>query len=505
MAFGTPVAAAVAYSASGGTSVSPAYPSGLTSTDQIVLIVGQKPSTANGGTVTTPSGWTLQDGLTGAGGYGTTLGADTGNTNLLFYTKDTVTGNETGNLSVTIGTNNVTWAFMVRVPTNGGTISYGSSDGSDTSAGNVSVTLAANPGLTTDDLLIWAMCVPTDVSTPNQFSAHAISATGATFDTPTEFNEPDSQTGNDIGGFSAWTTVASGTASAAPTITATAGGTTTNVRGPLVLLRLRETLPERTGSLSATETGSDTFSAEGDVIVKGSLAVTEVGSDTFSASGTTVITSTGSLAATETGTDTFSSSGQVIIKGALSATEVGNDTANFSGKVIVTGSLAVTETGNDTFTASGSLANVSSGSLAATETGDDTFSSTGKVIIAGALAATEDGEDVFSGAGTVLVSGSLSAAEVGTDTFDGSGTTIGGIMGSLSASETGSDILGGYVQDGYVEEGYVNPGITGTLGRIGTLAATESGGAVGFGINAVMKYFNGTSWVILYKDPTVYT
>jgi hypothetical protein len=461
MAFGTPVAAAVAYSASGGTSVSPAYPSGLTSTNQIVLIVGQKPSTANGGTVTTPSGWTLRDSLTGAGGYGTTLGADTGNTNLRFYTKDTVTGNETGNLSVTIGTNNVTWAFMVRVPTNGGTISYGSSDGSDTTAGNVSVTLAANPGLTTDDLLIWAMCVPTDVSTPNQFSAHAISATGATFDTPTEFNEPDSQTGNDIGGFSAWTTVASGTASAAPTITATAGGTTTNVRGPLVLLRLRETLPERTGSLSATETGSDTFSAEGDVIVKGSLAVTEVGSDTFSASGTVTSVISGSLAATETGSDTFSASGAVI-------------------------------TGV-------------SGSLAATEVGSDTFSASGKVIITGALVASETGSDTFASTGTVLVSGSLSATEVGTDTFSATGSTLGGVSGSFSATETGSDVLGGYVQEGYVEEGYVNPGITGTLGRIGTLAATESGGAVGFGINAVMKYYNGTSWVILYKDPTVYT
>jgi hypothetical protein len=461
MAFGTPVAAAVAYSASGGTSVSPAYPSGLTSTTQIVLIVGQKPSTANGGTVTTPSGWTLRDSLTGAGGYGTTLGADTGNTNLRFYTKDTVTGNETGNLSVTIGTNNVTWAFMVRVPTNGGTISYGSSDGSDTTAGNVSVTLAANPGLTTDDLLIWAMCVPTDVSTPNQFSAHAISATGATFDTPTEFNEPDSQTGNDIGGFSAWTTVASGTASAAPTITATAGGTTTNVRGPLVLLRLRETLPERTGSLSATETGSDTFSAEGDVIVKGSLAVTEVGSDTFSASGTVTSVISGSLAATETGSDTFSASGAVI-------------------------------TGV-------------SGSLAATEVGSDTFSASGKVIITGALVASETGSDTFASTGTVLVSGSLSATEVGTDTFSATGSTLGGVSGSFSATETGSDVLGGYVQEGYVEEGYVNPGITGTLGRIGTLAATESGGAVGFGINAVMKYYNGTSWVILYKDPTVYT
>jgi hypothetical protein len=237
MALGTPVAAAIAYSLGNNT---PSYPSGIVSTDVLLLIVGQKPSTANGGTVTTPSGWTLRDELTGAGGYGSTLGADTGNTNLRFYTKDVVTGSESGSLSVTVGTNNVNWMVIIRIPTGGGTTSFGASDGSDTSAGNVSVACAADPGFTANDMAIWALCIPTDVTTPTQFSAHAITATGTTFGSATEIAEADTTTGNDLGGLIAWAMVTAGTSSGAPTFTATAGGTNTNVRGPGVVLRIRE-------------------------------------------------------------------------------------------------------------------------------------------------------------------------------------------------------------------------------------------------------------------------
>ena len=265
MALGTPTSAAVAYSASGGTSVSPAYPSGLAAGDVIVMFIGQKPSTANGGTVTTPTGWTLQDSLTGAGGYGTTLGADTGNTNLFVYTKDTVTGSETGTLSVALGTNNVTWAFMIRVPVGNGTVSYGTADGQRTTTPTSPMSIALTNGASATnfqagDLALWAMCIPTDVTTPSQFSAESITATGATFGTAVEFNEPDSTTGNDIGGYSAYASVSSGSSTTAPTVTTNITGTLTNVRGPVVLLRVRETAPP---SQSLTQTArydnSNTF------------------------------------------------------------------------------------------------------------------------------------------------------------------------------------------------------------------------------------------------------
>lgn len=240
MAFGTPVAGTVAYSASGGTSVAPSYPAGVTATDTLILIVGQKPSTANGGTVATPAGWTLRGQRLAAGGYGTTLGADTGNTSLRIYTKDTVTGGESGSLTVTLADNNVAWAMIVRSTSAASSFAFAATDGEDPFGGNVSIACAADPGFTTGDLAVWAMCIPTDVTTPSQFSVHAISATGAPFVPASELVELDSGTGNDIGGFVAWSTVSSGTSSAAPTFSATAGGTTTNVRGPGVVLRVRE-------------------------------------------------------------------------------------------------------------------------------------------------------------------------------------------------------------------------------------------------------------------------
>jgi hypothetical protein len=204
-------------------------------------VVATKPNpTANTGTCTTPAGWTLRESLTGAGGYGATLGADTGNTNLWVFTKDTVTGSESGTLSVTLGAHGPAWAVIVRIPTGGGAISFGATDGEDTSAGNVSVAGAADPGFITGDMALWALAIPTDVTTPAQFSAHAIAATGATFGSATELAEPDTATGNDMGGVLAWAMVTAGTASAAPTFTATAGGTTTNVRGPGIVLRIRE-------------------------------------------------------------------------------------------------------------------------------------------------------------------------------------------------------------------------------------------------------------------------
>lgn len=237
-------ASTLAYSASGGTSVAANYPANLTARSAIVMVIGQKPSTANGGTVTTPSGWTLQLSLTGAndgntGGYTTTLGADTGNCNIFVFTKDTVTGSESGTLSVTVGTNNVCWAQMIRLQaSDDATWSWAGGTGKDTSAGNVSIATGAF-AIAAGDFVIGGMVIPTDVTTPAQFSAEALSQTGTTFGTVGEISEPDSTTGNDIGGFLIQAPVSSGSGSGAVTMTATAGGTTTNVRGPGFVLRAR--------------------------------------------------------------------------------------------------------------------------------------------------------------------------------------------------------------------------------------------------------------------------
>jgi len=240
MSFSSPNAGTIAYSAASGTSVAPTYPTPIANGDCLILIVGQKPTTANGGTVTTPSGWTLRGSLTGAGGYGATLGIDTGNTNLFIYTKDVVSGTESGTLTVTVGDNNVCWAILINTPVDQGSLSYEFTSGSDVLAGALSITGSGNLSVIGGDLVFSAFCMPTDVTTPAQFSAHVVSIGGASVTSTTEIGEPDSATGNDIGGVITWSQIGPPSATAAPTWDATTAGTTTNVRGPGIFLRIRE-------------------------------------------------------------------------------------------------------------------------------------------------------------------------------------------------------------------------------------------------------------------------
>lgn len=246
MALGTPVAGAVVYRGSGGFLISPTYPAGILSTDVVLLFLGQKPTTANGGSVNAiPAGWTLREELLAAGGYGTTLGVDTGNTNLWVFSQDAPVTGQTGSVTVTVGGNNVAWGFIVRIPTGGGALGYGSATGQQTTTPTSPMSIALTNGATatdfaTGDIAIWAMCIPTAVTTPNQFSAQAVTATGAVFATAVELREPDSTLSNDIGGYSAYAFVDSGSSTTAPTVVTNVAGTLTNVRGPVVLLRVRE-------------------------------------------------------------------------------------------------------------------------------------------------------------------------------------------------------------------------------------------------------------------------
>lgn len=238
-----PVFGTIAYSTAGGGSVAPTYPAGITAGEKLTLLVGQKPATANGGGATTPSGWALDSSRTGAndgdtGGYTTTLGADTGNVNIYEYTK-TAAGTETGTLTVTLSDNDVAWAVLIRWPASSTTWDVAADTGKDTSGGSVSIATSAGISVQAGDVLLGAMCIPTDVSTPTQFSAQAFAQTGVVFTTAMELGEPDSGNGNDIGGFVCYAYATDGSGAGAVTLTATAGGTTTNVRGPGVVLRLR--------------------------------------------------------------------------------------------------------------------------------------------------------------------------------------------------------------------------------------------------------------------------
>lgn len=210
------------------------YPSSLAAGDLILLLVGSKPDTTP---ASTPTGF-LRLGQY-AGGAGTT-GADTGPTVIDAFVRVS-DGTETGTLSVTVTGNSASWAQMYRYSNATGLWNLAVAGGADASTGTAwSVTCDVNPGITADDALLIGSCIPTDVSTPSQFSAESVSATGATLGSMSEISEPDTTSGNDVGGFVFRMTCSAGTSSAAPVITATAGGTTTNVSGPSILIRIRE-------------------------------------------------------------------------------------------------------------------------------------------------------------------------------------------------------------------------------------------------------------------------
>lgn len=240
---------ALAYAAASSTSMNVPYPTGITTRSILVMVIGQKPTIANAEQISAvPTGWSVAGGLPGAGGYGTTLGADTGNTNLYFLTKDVVSGTESGSVALTYtntSTSGVTWAQILRIEANTdlASVAYSVATTSRTTTPTspMTLTFGSDPGVTAGDYVIAAMCIPTDVTTPAQFSAESLSQTGVTFGAVTEISEPDSTNGNDIGGVIVRAAVTAGTSSAAPSLQMTLAGTLTNVRGPAGFLRIRGT------------------------------------------------------------------------------------------------------------------------------------------------------------------------------------------------------------------------------------------------------------------------
>jgi hypothetical protein len=70
-----------------------------------------------------------------------------------------------------------------------------------------------------------------------------------------------------------------------------------------------------TGSMAAVESGSDSLSAAGRLLIHGSLAATESGLDIFAASGTSISPIFGTMAAVESGPDVMAASGFIFNDG----------------------------------------------------------------------------------------------------------------------------------------------------------------------------------------------
>ena len=206
--------------------------------DLLLLYVHVKPETA---TITTPAGWTAVTNAEAAGGGGTT-GLDAGPTRAAWYWRN---GDQrTTAVSVTFGGSpNCCQGQILALRSSIADASWSvaGANGVDSTTGTpFTAVMGSDPGITTADMVVVFGGIPTDVTTPAQFSAETLTATGLTSGSVTEIAEPETTRGNDLGGVLCRWTPTGGPSSGAATFSATAGGTTTNVRGPIILVRARE-------------------------------------------------------------------------------------------------------------------------------------------------------------------------------------------------------------------------------------------------------------------------
>jgi MSHA biogenesis protein MshQ len=226
---------------SGQTSVVISIHAAVAAGDKIVLIVGDKDATPVV-IPATPANYTQVG--THEGGTGS-FGADAGPSRITIFYKTTDADGTEDSTPVTVtlasATNQVAWGFSVVLAKSAGGNTWDApvfTTGTDTTGvnANYSATGAANPGVTTGDVVVCACCIPSDTQTTA--ASQNITQTGITF-TQTHSGNLESALGNDIGGHVTAATV-SGTASAAPSYAVTFTSSTT-AYGPMMFVRFRET------------------------------------------------------------------------------------------------------------------------------------------------------------------------------------------------------------------------------------------------------------------------
>ena len=324
MALGTPTFGAAAGRGGNGTFVLASAASGATS-DVVLAIIAQKPATANGGTITAPSGWTLLASKLAAGGYGTTTGAGVGNVNLFIYRQDSPsTGGDSA--TFTAGDNNVALGMQVRLPAGTGQIAIASTTGEDTSGdSSFSFTGAADPGTRAGDVILAGTA---GADWLFSLLSHGFTQAGATFGTRTSGGGPTS-TNNDVSVYGWSAPVTAGPGTAVPTASATAGGTITNARGGAVILRIRETI---TAAFART-LGGVTASSAGSAPASGAVGATL---DPLTTTSAAAIPALGESAITLGGVFA-SGEAQALIAAAL-AQNVGPVTSEGTGISVIAGS-----------------------------------------------------------------------------------------------------------------------------------------------------------------------
>jgi hypothetical protein len=168
------------------TSITVAYPTmtGATAKTALYLIATGRSNTADTEFAITGGGWSIVGTLEGGTG---TWGVDTGTRRVTIFRKDSVTGSESGSVTLTLAgtTANTLRGSIVRVdpPTQDHTIEESFASGADTTNGTgYSATAGANQTYLAGDLLLLATAQNIDSGT---LSSLSVTATNVTFGTIT--------------------------------------------------------------------------------------------------------------------------------------------------------------------------------------------------------------------------------------------------------------------------------------------------------------------------------
>lgn len=242
--YAQPTWGAAGTAASGTTSCTPAYPTGISaSTSKLLCLVTGRSNTA--GTVPTmPAGWTRIGGLEGGTG---TWGVDTGTRRVDFFVKDTVDGTETGTVTVSLSgtTANTLRAtiFRIEVPA-GYSLDTELVSGADTSNDTAySATASGDATFDSNRLVLIGTAQNIDTGTN---SAQSITASGITFGTLTNRANTAVTNGNDHRHLLWSVPVSSGSGTVAPTFSYTISASGS---GPTAFLVLRARLPAVTNEI----------------------------------------------------------------------------------------------------------------------------------------------------------------------------------------------------------------------------------------------------------------
>lgn len=193
----------------------------------------------------TPVGWTEVAEV--SGGLGAS-GVDTGAVYSTVFVREAEGWEDSVVFSVSVPSGNSSEAVITRYTKGTGKKwDIAATTGTDAVADlSWSVTGAADPGITSGDLLVVSSAVNADTganTTAYSYASQSVSATSATIGTHTERTETTSTGGNNLELVVSTHVVSAGTATAAPVFTMTASGGTASASAPTgasVILRLRQ-------------------------------------------------------------------------------------------------------------------------------------------------------------------------------------------------------------------------------------------------------------------------